>query len=686
MRLRPEKLPFQAVLVGCSTAVYSLLFSKKTDLLSFDGQLSAALSDYQIRTFGRSLSLRSDFLFGVGGMQGGYQFWLDPVSIVGSIGAQIYNQFAVAVVLAMAIFVLATLLFRSFGQSGPLSSGAGFLTVIATIWGYSIALVDSELFGHVPQYASILIVALAILNCFSRFGKSAIRMDAFFGFSFVVLIAYLLVVLTHIFVTALPLLAVLILVSLKSALQTKKEFFKKVGLLSFVVLFLIAFHAPEFLLGFYLNTAASEYPLGVYNQPQLAPVYRFVFETFFPTPSASGNYYFQFLAFFVMAIFVFSGFARRSRRGPMWLAVVLSSVLLIIYRLWESTWVVESGPRINYFVWMLAPLYALGFINGVLLVFGFLKRVKWINAIGKSNTVRLSLLCLTALGLFFTPLSSLRFSLKEPKPLTLDEIRFDPMITASVSTTRDSRFRGRAAYLMQQPNYPSAVVGRVPLFNDYSHNLTPTGFLFNSDLLLDENSNQQRLRFVFGTRNLHIYRMLGVKFVVVPNDSLTDPERDVEYVGVEAGSGNRILELSDPNLGNYSPTNILVEDSLRDIFTSLGSPDFDGRRDVIFDSEFSSSVVAASSGEIENFKGDLRVKGKSEGVSMLLLPLEYSSCLKVDQLRGSKGFLELRRANGLLTALIFDREIDVVVKLRFGLFENPTCRLDDLREFRRLNG
>jgi len=55
-------------------------------------------------------------------------------------------------------------------------------------------------------------------------------------------------------------------------------------------------------------------------------------------------------------------------------------------------------------------------------------------------------------------------------------------------------------------------------------------------------------------------------------------------------------------------------------------------------------------------------------------------------LKGSKGFLELRRANGLLTALIFDREIDVVVKLRFGLFENPTCRLDDLREFRRLNG
>ncbi|MFM8777332.1 MAG: hypothetical protein ACKOEH_10715, partial [Actinomycetota bacterium] len=106
----------------------------------------------------------------------------------------------------------------------------------------------------------------------------------------------------------------------------------------------------------------------------------------------------------------------------------------------------------------------------------------------------------------------------------------------------------------------------------------------------------------------------------------------------------------------------------------------------IFDSEFSSSVVAASSGEIENIEGDLRVKGKSEGVSMLLLPLEYSSCLEVDQLKGSKGFLELRRANGLLTALIFDREIDVVVKLRFGLFENPTCRLDDLREFRRLNG
>jgi len=686
MRLRTERLSFQAVAVGCLTAIYSLLFSKKTDLLSFDAQLSAALSDYQIRTFGKSLSLRSDFLFGAGGMQGGYQFWLDPVSLVGSIGGAIYNQFAVAVISATAIFVLTTLLLRSFGQPEPVSRGAAFLTAVATIWGYSIALVDGELFGHVPQYASVLMVALAILNCFSRFGKAPGRADAVFGIFFVILIVHFLVALTHIFVTALPLLIVLVVASLQSVFRLRRELLRKIALLVFTGLLLIAIRTPEFLLGFYLNTAASEFPLGVYNQPRLSPVYRFVFETFFPTPSASGNYFFQFLAFFVLAIYVLAGVARRSRRDSLWIASVLSCALLIGYRLWESTWNVESGPRINYFVWMLAPLYALGFVKGVLLVFGWLKRVEWINATAKVKIARLALLSVSAPIVFFSPITSLRFSLDEPVPISLDEIRTERKIVESVSMNGDSRFRGRVAYLMQQPNYPSAVVGRVPLLNDYSHNLTPTGFLFNSDLLLDENTNQARLRFVFGPRNLMIYEMLGVRFVVLPQDFHFDPGQEVLFVGNEIETGSQIFELPDPNLGNYSPTKILIRRSPRDASALLGSPGFDSRNEVIFEDEFPRTLVAASSGEIRTSSGDLRITAKSEGVSILLLPLEYSTCLKVDQLDGGKGFLELRRANGLLTALIFDREIDAIVKLRFGLFENPTCRLDDLREFRRLNG
>jgi len=686
MRLRTERLSFQAVAVGCLTAIYSLLFSKKTDLLSFDAQLSAALSDYQIRTFGKSLSLRSDFLFGAGGMQGGYQFWLDPVSLVGSIGGAIYNQFAVAVISATAIFVLTTLLLRSFGQPEPVSRGAAFLTAVATIWGYSIALVDGELFGHVPQYASVLMVVLAILNCFSRFGKAPGRADAVFGIFFVILIVHFLVALTHIFVTALPLLIVLVVASLQSVFRLRRELLRKIALLVFTGLLLIAIRTPEFLLGFYLNTAASEFPLGVYNQPRLSPVYRFVFETFFPTPSASGNYFFQFLAFFVLAIYVLAGVARRSRRDSLWIASVLSCALLIGYRLWESTWSVENGPRINYFVWMLAPLYALGFVKGVLLVFGWLKRVEWINATAKIKVARLALLCVSAPIVFFSPITSLRFSLDEPAPISLDEIRTERKIVESVSMNGDSRFRGRVAYLMQQPNYPSAVVGRVPLLNDYSHNLTPTGFLFNSDLLLDENTNQARLRFVFGPRNLMIYEMLGVRFVVLPQDFHFDPGQEVLFVGNEIETGSQIFELPDPNLGNYSPTKILIRRSPRDASALLGSPGFDSRNEVIFDDEFPRTLVAASSGEIRTSSGDLRITAKSEGVSILLLPLEYSTCLKVDQLDGGKGFLELRRANGLLTALIFDREIDAIVKLRFGLFENPTCRLDDLREFRRLNG
>jgi hypothetical protein len=202
MKSKPRLL-ISTVWFGLASVVYIALFSRRTDVMSGDAQLSAMLSNYQISDFGKTLSMRSDLLFGAGGLQGGFLFWLDPVSVIGSIGSSTYNHFLVALVSSILVFVLAAKVFDAFDIARPVGVSAAAFSSIATLWGYSVALVDNELFGHVPQYASLLIVSLAILNCFLRvYGKSRVR-DLAFGLGFVISVLFLFVVLPHLLVTSL---------------------------------------------------------------------------------------------------------------------------------------------------------------------------------------------------------------------------------------------------------------------------------------------------------------------------------------------------------------------------------------------------------------------------------------------------------------------------------------------------
>lgn len=69
---------------------------------------------------------------------------------------------------------------------------------------------------------------------------------------------------------------------------------------------------------------------------------------------------------------------------------------------------------------------------------------------------------------------------------------------------------------------------------------------------------------------------------------------------------------------------------------------------------------------------------------MLVLPLEFSSCLSFVSNDKSSDLLDSFRVNGILTGLIFDKHIDVTAQLRYGVFTNTGCRLKDLDEYQTL--
>jgi hypothetical protein len=77
-----------------------------------------------------------------------------------------------------------------------------------------------------------------------------------------------------------------------------------------------------------------------------------------------------------------------------------------------------------------------------------------------------------------------------------------------------------------------------------------------------------------------------------------------------------------------------------------------------------------------------RLQASSGGRSILILPIEFSRCLKITDAAG--GTPRLFRADLLLTGVLFDRQLDARISFHNGPFHNSRCRLDDLADSNRV--
>jgi hypothetical protein len=242
--------------------------------------------------------------------------------------------------------------------------------------------------------------------------------------------------------------------------------------------------------------------------------------------------------------------------------------------------------------------------------------------------------------------------------------------------------------VLQEPDYPLNIAGRIPLLNEYSHTLTPLAFKFYERFLLDADSPQSRNRFVLGLQNFDIYRMVGVRYLVVSKSELDSRSQTLAVENVvisELDDENVLLDLGQPNLGTYSPVSIKSADSLAAFFEIIESDSFDASISAGVEGDVPTDLVVARKTKFEISDGDALISAESLGRSMILLPIEFSRCLTIESNGESVSDVAMVRANGFLTGLIFDKVLDAKIKLRTGLFDNPTCRNKDLKEFRSIN-
>lgn len=210
----------------------------------------------------------------------------------------------------------------------------------------------------------------------------------------------------------------------------------------------------------------------------------------------------------------------------------------------------------------------------------------------------------------------------------------------------------------------------IPSLNQSQHWTSPVTFAFLFRFFASEGDSFEKNFFWLDRFDPKIARLLGVRAVV--SDHEIAGGSPVETLSRD-GRTLRVYRLDDVNLGQYSPTRAVRIGSAAQAVTAIGADGFDPTRDVTLEEDAPDDLVAAQSVSVTFETGPvMRVRATSEGRSLLVLPFEFSHCLR---LRGNAG-VRLLPVNLQQFGLLFERQADVSIEYHFGVFDS-TCRGED---------
>ena len=242
-----------------------------------------------------------------------------------------------------------------------------------------------------------------------------------------------------------------------------------------------------------------------------------------------------------------------------------------------------------------------------------------------------------------------------------------------------------------EPTMPNLWIYGIPTVNEYSQLLTPQALyfsaaLFKHDIVLGDLNQfvpwiatDATITISYSGRCSHLACALSS-----PSTAFTQPTNAIFplshfHVALLQEPGNWVVyELPNPNVGNYSPTEVMTAKSGPEIIAALGAPHFDFTKQVVLSTAIDEPLVPAHNMRLSLIRGGLHVSGSSDGTSLVVLPQQFSHCLRPRDTR-----VRLVRANLLMTGVVFSGNIDTDIVFDYGIF-SPGCRRLDLAELRQL--
>src|SRR5262249_3165443 len=144
-------------------------------------------------------------------------------------------------------------------------------------------------------------------------------------------------------------------------------------------------------------------------------------------------------------------------------------------------------------------------------------------------------------------------------------------------------------------------------------------------------------RFLLTAYDPKIARLVGIRMVIA-NVQLFDGVLLHEQKAED--SDLRIYRLDDVNLGQFSPTRPVRVATAAEAVAVMKATSFDPQRDVVVEAELPTNLVRADSVSVTVEAGaQLHIQAISRGHSLLVLPFEFSHCLRLHALRGPSAYL-----------------------------------------------
>jgi hypothetical protein len=218
----------------------------------------------------------------------------------------------------------------------------------------------------------------------------------------------------------------------------------------------------------------------------------------------------------------------------------------------------------------------------------------------------------------------------------------------------------------------------IPTANESQHWTSPVTFAFLRRFFGHEGSEFDKNFFWLDRYNAKIARLIGVRMVVSDADV---NEGAVVYEQRVGGRRLRIYRLDNTNLGQYSPTHLSRANSAAAAIAAMEADSFDPRQDAVVEDDMPGDLVAAGAVSVIVEAGPrLRVRARSPGRSLIVLPFEFSHCLHLHGPTSAR----ILPVNLQQVALLFEKEADVSIDFQYGVFDSA-CRGADIARAKALD-
>jgi hypothetical protein len=591
-------------------------------------------------------------------------------------------------------------LLRTIGFTATQSRWTALIVTGNTVGGEFVGLSGIDFYRILPSSSTMLagayLLTALVLNQYQSEDVPLRKklLGTFFTF---ILSVWLSITHTHYITMAVPFIVIVVVV----VLVTRGSRRGRVGILNLAPLLVLwttwfAIGAARFEAGMFFNTAIVELPKQVREiepldnitaiQQALFPLYRYDRLTLV-------------LCILLLAGLLMNCWTRRPRELSQTILLVVSVIfLLFVFRRFRQTG--GNFPLSpSYVSWSFLPLLVAGSAVGVTKVIeAWTLLAKRLRPKHLGVSAQVSLL----LGIIIVGLLSVR----APIGVFVREWEAGPTEFPTRNSTEhfrtlqnqlglsetDQAFRGRVAFLGASENsyeidFPELAIRKIPTIHNQGHFQSPAFVWFIETLFRDglPLSNMKN-NYPFQHASNSALRMVGVRYVVVQNNEAARAKLNPAFTTNIKSVDDFLIEIESPNINGVQLTKVANDRNLRDYLHRVSRDEVEPGEFFLDSrgSEFVGADVLNSRLTESSFgysKSDIQLTATSSGVTLLVLPIEYSHCLRLRS-DVAVGDAKLIPVNGVLTGLLFNRIVSATITYRTGPLTNPDCRLQDLRDFR----